>query len=71
MRPGGLSGWGVGDGEAAVYAAAYVSYADLGHVPPYGLICAAHAYAADHVTDWRERTSEHREREIREDADQA
>jgi hypothetical protein len=55
--------------EAAVYAAAYVSFE--GSVPVYGLIADAHAFASQHVEDWREATREQHEREIREDADQA
>jgi len=55
--------------EAAVYASAYSAFE--GSVPAYGLISDAHSFASRHVEDWREATREQREREIREDADQA
>jgi hypothetical protein len=71
--------------EAAVYAAAYVSrgmpsgsgigarVVRIGDGPWQEVVSAdvAHSLASMHVAEWREATREQREREIREDADQA
>lgn len=71
--------------EAAVYAAAYVSRGipsgsftgtrwvshDDGPLVEQVSTDVAHSLASMHVAEWREATREQREREIREDADQA
>ena len=70
--------------EAAVYAAAYVSRGMPRDSGGARVVCladgtieeivshpVAHSLAEMHVAEWREATREQREREIREDADQA